>query len=291
LIKGIFGSLFGREKKDEETPDYDDYEELSEPSELIEPSSRDSWEIVCSSCGARNLLTQSVGECDFCGSRLIYSAEDITEDAEITGTEEDTEIEDTEAEFSEAAAKTQNGGRKIKPGSDKSGEHTLTTGFYTAGIDIPVGTCNVTAVSGTGNLYSSDGGINEVFGVDDGDVRSFKGLKLRKNVCLTVSGELTVKLAYRSIEQGFSGRTYDKSRATKLSAGNYEAGSDFKAGIYKIVAVSGSGNLYSEDVDVNEVVGLEEGDAPEIMNVDLPKGAGLSIEGDLTVKLIPEVRR
>ena len=39
-------------------------------------------------------------------------------------------------------------------------EYTLGAGYYTAGIDLPVGKCNLTAVSGNGNikqLQSSEG--------------------------------------------------------------------------------------------------------------------------------------
>ncbi|MNF12791.1 hypothetical protein D3C80_2144060 [compost metagenome] len=53
------------------------------------------------------------------------------------------------------------------------------------------------------------------------------------------------------------------------------------------MAVSGSANLYTEESDVNEIVGLEEGDIREIKHVAFPDGDELTVGGGLTVKLIP----
>ncbi|HHY25767.1 MAG TPA: hypothetical protein GX523_03270 [Desulfitobacterium dehalogenans] len=190
-----------------------------------------------------------------------------------------------------AAPQTQSSGREEEDFSNVTDVHTLSTGFYTAGIDIPVGKCDVTAISGTGHVYSS--GIGESFGIGNSDVSSFKGLKLWKSACLEVSGALTIQLAYRSIDEGFSGRTYDMSGAITLPAGNYKAGrlfgKRFKVGVYTIVAVSGSGYLSCDDPDLGGSFGFDDGDVREIKNVNFPKGAELSLSGDLTIKMIPEV--
>ncbi len=242
----------------------EEYENPAAENPINEPGT-----IQCSGCGAKIEITgESACECEYCGTLLNY-------------------IPKHQAVPSEAAAKAQNADM---PAIENT--YTLSTGFYTAGIDIPAGKCNVTAVSGSGNILSSDDdGINEIFGTERGDVSSFKGLKLPKNVTLSISGRLTVKLVYKSIDGGLSGRTYNMAGATKISTGNYEVGADFKAGIYNIVAVSGSGNIYSLDGEVNEIFGFEDEDVREIRNVNFPKGAELSIEGDLTAKLIPAVRK
>jgi hypothetical protein len=80
--------------------------------------------------------------------------------------------------------------------SNVAKEYTLTAGYYTAGIDFPAGKCNVTAISGTGNLTSSNmynGGINAMFGIDDGTglyTESFNGLRLPSETTLSLSGVL-----------------------------------------------------------------------------------------------------
>lgn len=270
MRKGILG-FFGEKGKDEEKKE--EYQNHTEGREVTE-----SRVIVCSGCGAKNLVSiNSVCECEYCGSPLVYNADNKTVPSGAAAGTPNTKV-------SSASPNT------VKQNLDLSNiekEYILGTGFYTAGIDIPVGICNITAVSGSGNLCSSDYGIIEVFGIERGDVSSFKGLKLPKDVSLEVSGKLTIKLVYKSIDDGFSGRSYDMSGATDISAGNYTAGKDFEAGIYNLVAVSGSGNLCTGDIEVNEVFGFEEDDVQEIKNVYLPKGAELSLEGDLTVRLIP----
>jgi len=180
-------------------------------------------------------------------------------------------------------------------------EFSLTAGNYVAGVDIPSGKCVVVAESGQGNLSSSnmfDGGINEMFGVDDGSglyTSEFNGLKLPEGTILTVSGTLKAKVTFTTIETSFTGRTYDESLAVELNTGNYEAGVDFEPGVYEIVAISGTGNLSSDnmfDGGLNEMFGIDDGYGfytSEFVNVDLPAGTELSISGGVKIKLIPAV--
>jgi hypothetical protein len=178
-------------------------------------------------------------------------------------------------------------------------EYTLTAGYFTAGIDLPAGECNVIAVSGTGNLSSSNiysGGVNEMFGVDDGSglyTASFNGLKFPKSTKLSLNGDLVVKLTFTQIDSNFSGRTYDENSATTLSSGNYTAGKDFPVGIYKIIAISGTGNLSSSNIydgGVNEMFGADDGSGlynAQFLNAELNDKVTLTISGGLTIKLIP----
>lgn len=262
MRKGIMGFFLGGENNKQKIEGNQNHTKQSSVTE--------SSVVVCSSCGAKNIIFSN-SECEYCGSPIVY----ITDGKILPSTATDI---------------NQNTTKQNSDLSHIEKTYTLTTGFYTAGIDIPIGTCNVTAISGSGNLNSSDYEINEVFGMEHGDVSSFKGLKLPKDVSLSILGKLTIKIVYKLILDDFSGRTYDISCATDISTGNYVAGSDFKAGIYNIVAVSGTGNLTTGDCEVNEVFGLDEEDVHEIKNVYLPKGAELSLEGDLSVKLIPALQ-
>jgi len=180
-------------------------------------------------------------------------------------------------------------------------EYLLTAGYYTAGIDIPVGKCDVLAIEGSGNLNSSnwyDGGVNTLFGIQNGYNTEFKGLKLPQNVKLFLSSDLKIKLTYTKLENGFSGRKYDESRAITLSNGNYIAGEDFESGTYNIVVVSGNGtistsNLY--DDGVNDFFGIDDDwglYTEQFLNLEIPENVEISVSstiGQLTVKLIPEV--
>lgn len=178
-------------------------------------------------------------------------------------------------------------------------EYTIKAGNYVAGIDLPSGSCNIVAVSGNGNLTSSNiynGGVNEVFGIDDGSGfynSSFNGLNFPKDTVLSTNGNLVVKLTFTEIKSNFKGRTYDENASIELGAGNYTSGVDFPVGVYKIIATSGNGNISSSnlyDGGVNEVFGIDDGTGfynSEILNITLPEGETLSISGGLKIKLIP----
>lgn len=256
MMKGIRNLFKG--KSNQEAEESKDSTQDSAQENAAEPIT-----VVCSGCGAPNSISND-SYCEYCGSPLTYPA--VSKTVSVTA-KQDSDL------------------------SDLDKEYTLSTGFYTVGIDIPGGTCNVSAVSGSGNISSSDYEINEVFGTERGDVRSFKGLKLSKSVILEIAGRLTVELNYKSVDEGFSGRTYDVSGAREISTGNYVSGKYFAAGIYNIEAVSGSGNLSTDDVGINEVFGLDEEDVREIKNVYLPKGIKLSLDGDMSIKLIPEANK
>ena len=68
----------------------------------------------------------------------------------VAGTEQ-TDNKDAKTKDSDA--------KDAEPEEDLSAvetEYTLGAGYYTAGIDLPVGKCNLTAVSGNGNINSSN---------------------------------------------------------------------------------------------------------------------------------------
>ena len=167
-----------------------------------------------------------------------------------------------------------------------------------AGVDLPVGKCNLTAVSGNGNVSSSNmfnGGINAMFGVDDGNglyESSFNGLKMKENVELKISGDVVVQVSYTEVTGGMSGREYDESAAVELGSGNYTAGTDFPAGTYTVTAVDGTGNVSTSnlyDGGMNEMFGVDDGNGlytPEVKNVELSDGVELKVSG-VNIRLVP----
>lgn len=249
--------IFSRFIKDEIIENNEEEPRNTERSSII---------VKCSGCGATNLISND-GVCEYCGLPLKYAADDkMVSSASAVGSK-----------------------INVEQNANAVDTYTLIAGFYTAGIDIPPGKCNITAISGCGNLYSSDGELNESFGTEEDYVPSYKGFKLPKDVALCVYGDLTVRVDYKSVDGGVTGRSYDTAHIIELSDGNYEAGADFEAGTYNIVAVSGAGNIYSDEGDVNEAFGTEDDYVREIKNVHLDEGVELSLEGGLSVKLIPAV--
>lgn len=228
-------------------------------------------------------------------SNTEYTA--VDEDADTAG--DLGVVGEDAAETSEASDSTQ---EEVLPAEDLSGvatEYELSTGNYTAGIDIPAGKSNIAAVSGTGNLSSSNmftGGINEMFGIDDGTgfyTESYQGLKLSEGDVLTVSGRLTIKMEYTDVQSDITERVYDEDNRITLTDGSYEVGTDFPEGLYNIEAVSGTGNLSSSNMfegGLSEMFGIDDGMGfytGEAKNIPLPAGATLEISGGLKVELIP----
>lgn len=211
-------------------------------------------------------------------------------------------VTDTEqAETGKSKDTDKDVGKEDAPEEDLSQietDYTLGAGHYTAGVDLPVGKCNLTAVSGNGNVSSSNmfnGGINAMFGVDDGNglyESSFNGLKIKENVELKISGDVVVQVSYTEVTGGMSGREYDESAAVELGSGNYTAGTDFPAGTYTVTAVDGTGNVSTSnlyDGGMNEMFGVDDGNGlytPEVKNVELSDGVELKVSG-VNIRLVP----
>lgn len=78
------------------------------------------------------------------------------------------------------------------PSKEVKKEYILTSGNYISGKNFEPGTYNIIAMSGNGNVYSSnafDDGINAIMGTDkDYYEQEYKNIKLPKNTELKISG-------------------------------------------------------------------------------------------------------
>jgi hypothetical protein len=182
-------------------------------------------------------------------------------------------------------------------------EQEFSSGNYTAGIDFPAGKYDIVAVSGGGNVSSSDGGINAVMGTEDKNElmdmyeQEYKNIDLPDGTTLTISG-VTVRLTSDAASgDPLTPRNQEITETVDLGNGNFVAGEDFPAGVYNIVAVSGGGNVSSSNLyegGINAILGTE--DQNEIMdmyeqeykNIDLPEGTTLTISG-VQIQLVPSV--
>ena len=174
-------------------------------------------------------------------------------------------------------------------------EIDLSAGNYTAGKDIPIGTYNITATSGTGNVSSSNmfsGGLNEVMSPDDDGIsqQSFNGLKMKKDVVLTVGGDVVIHLIAEDAQTGtVAARGEASGSPIDLPAGNYTAGTEFPAGIYTVIATGGTGNVSSSnmfDGGLNEVMGQEGFGVTQFNNAVFTEGVTLTVSGT-SIQLVP----
>lgn len=176
-------------------------------------------------------------------------------------------------------------------------EIDLSAGNYTAGTDIPTGTYNLTATSGSGNVSSTNlynGGLNEIMAnpVDEYSSDSFNGLKLDSGVILRISNTVTLHLVSENANvAGVTARSSDNATPIDLGAGNYTCGTDFPAGTYNIIATGGSGNVSSDnmyDGGLNEIMGTTNDgySITQFNNAIFQDGNILTISGT-TIQLIP----
>lgn len=178
-------------------------------------------------------------------------------------------------------------------------QQDLIAGNYTVGVDIPIGTYTLTAISGSGNVSSSNmynGGLNELMGVTENNlyISTFSNAKLEDGVILYISGNLVLNIDSDATRVAImSTRTNSLTETINLVSGNYMAGVDFPAGVYNVVAVSGNGNVSSSnlfDGGLNEIMGTGGNDIyiGEFKNADLAEGVELYISG-VSVQLVPSI--
>ncbi|MFV0394914.1 MAG: hypothetical protein ACK5LC_11055 [Coprobacillaceae bacterium] len=175
-------------------------------------------------------------------------------------------------------------------------EAEFTSGYYTAGIDFPAGTYNIVAVSGTGNVSSSNmfsGGLNEIMGISDNDMyeESFNNAKLSKDDVLKVSGGVVIRITGEKVKlDDVKERTLLVDQVITLGSGNYTAGVDFNPGVYNVVAISGTGNVSSSnmyDGGLNAIMGIgDDFYEVEYKNITFDNATTLKISG-VEIQLIP----
>lgn len=177
-------------------------------------------------------------------------------------------------------------------------EFELGSGYYTAGLDIPAGKYDIVAISGHGNVSSTNafsGGISAIMGVDDGSGsydQEYKNISLPKNAKLKVRGGVVVRISCEKPESGTSERNQEITETIELSNGNFVAGEDFPAGVYDIVAVSGGGNVSSSNsfsgglIATIGVAGQNDWYEQEYKNIELPENTTLKVKS-VQIKLIP----
>lgn len=151
---------------------------------------------------------------------------------------------------------------------------TLTAGHYTVGIDIPVGTYSFFSKAGSGNLYSSDLSLNEIFtaedsvagktlkeyGIENFGTEEINNIYLNDGTIVTVTGTQQISAGCDDgLTSAMISRNQDGPEETELGYGLYAAGDDFPAGTYNVIWLEGNGNIQTDpfdmDTGINEIMG------------------------------------
>ena len=200
---------------------------------------------------------------------------------------------------------------------------TLTAGHYIVGIDIPEGTYDFFSKKGSGNLFSDDGTLNEIFTADDSlTKRQFEdygitdtwskdelhNIVLVSGTIISVTGTQQISAGCSDANiSGMSEREKNETRPIELGYGLYAAGDDLPAGTYDVVWIEGNGNIMTEpyemDYGINEIMGDPSDGNDELLqslneitealyikqytNLMLKENDILSIK-DIKIKLIPK---
>ncbi len=173
----------------------------------------------------------------------------------------------------------------------------LTSGYYTAGVDFPAGKYDIEAISGGGNVISSNafsGGINAILGTEDkGDMyeQLYSNIDLPEGEVLSVSGVKIRISSDKASGSPLSIREQPNTETIPLGNGNFVAGEDFPEGVYDVVAVEGGGNVTSDNAfegGINAIMGTQQDDMYEkaYKNVSFPSGTVLTVDG-VKIELIP----
>lgn len=253
---------------------------------------------------------------------------DITDDEKIPDTEisfDDEEIPDTEVSFedededkdSETSKddKDDKDGETDKNDDDKDDDKQETgdgnekddttetyktelgAGHYVAGVDFPAGTYTIKAISGSGNVSSSNmhsDGLNEIMASkeDKNHITTYENAKFAEGTKLSISSSVVISISSSNADvSGMKEREESDAEVITLSSGKYVAGKDFPAGTYTVVGTGSLGNVSSDNMyygGLNEIMGSgNDGmSIKEFKNAKLDQGTTLTVSGT-SVKLVP----
>ena len=165
----------------------------------------------------------------------------------------------------------------------------LTAGYYTGGVQLPIGKYNISLISGSGNVFS-DTGLNEIFDSDTSfGIDKYNNFRLSAGDILNISGNLKLKLECEEADMStLSELDNSSAEEIELETGNYIAGEDFPVGTYDIVRSQGDGNVFvDEGLIVNEMIGADETYyIKQFKNCTFTEGTTIELSG-VSVKLIP----
>ncbi|WP_203642294.1 hypothetical protein [Levilactobacillus andaensis] len=133
---------------------------------------------------------------------------------------------------------------------------SVTTGLHFVGRDITPGRYKITAPAGSGNLTGDDINVILSHHPESFEISSYT-TDLETDQRLKISG--IQKLDFNPIIK----RHFQR----KLTPGKWKVGLDIRPGFYSILANEGSGNIYSPESDINEIISVTPADYSEVPSV------------------------
>lgn len=163
----------------------------------------------------------------------------------------------------------------VMPAQAKGKLVTLGAGTYKVGEDIKPGRYVITASSGSGNVTDSND-LNIILGESSDDEEG----QVDSYTTYLPKGD---KVKIEGIESTTFTPVKKRKELTSLSAGTWIVGKDIRPGTYTIKCVQGSGNLTTDDGDINEIIGTtadsDEGKVTKV-RAHLTKGQELSTDAE-----------
>lgn len=192
--------------------------------------------------------------------------------------------------------------------SEIPSEFFIENGYYTVGIDLPAGICDISATSGYGNILCSKDGtidtysayeddLNQALGTESSElpIENITNYSLKEGYTIHISGAVRAKIKYSKIFSNYTGRNYEQESPLILKHGVYTVGQDISAGIYTIAAIEGNGSITSSNaltLGIDELFGVFDGTeayVPKAVNITLNEGDTLQLI-NITASLVKEVQ-
>lgn len=138
------------------------------------------------------------------------------------------------------------------------------------------------------------GGLNEIMGTQDDDMhqKTFNGAEFKDGVILSISSTLQLELNCDEADtKNMHTRENTATKEITFDSGNYTCGKDFDPGEYVITAISGSGNVSSDNMfsgGLNEIMAAKDDDMyiSKYSNAKFEDGTVLKVSG-VKIQLSP----
>ncbi len=173
------------------------------------------------------------------------------------------------------------------PNTNYYEEHEINAGVYLIGADIPSGTADLTAMSGTGSISTSNGSLqNPTFGTANSYTKYSENIVLSSGTSITVTGSLILRISYLTKPEIGASQTSSGDTVYTLTPGTHIAGDDFESGTYDFAIVSGYGTVTSSNAEtgggIDEMMGPADNGgnyAQKVNSISLPAGTVVTVTG------------
>ncbi|MDP4153636.1 MAG: hypothetical protein Q8865_09410 [Bacillota bacterium] len=162
-------------------------------------------------------------------------------------------------------------------------EAELSSGAYTAGVDFPTGIYDIEAVKGNGFILKDDWSHDHIGGPigvceEKPYEKQYLNFYISEGCKLNVHS-VTIKMKTdKASSEKLVTRDQPNTKTIELISGDYIAGTDFPAGVYDVVEVSGNVSVSCGNAICAALgPGTDESYPKQYKNISFKKGAKLSV--------------